>query len=78
MTHRPDLQAQDPSNTGITSSERRSDPVLRALIDDMLVRVRELNRNAGAWSRDRHEQAVAELDFVMARIRRTAAERKTA
>lgn len=53
-------------------SERRSNLVLRALIDDMLDRVRELNRNASKWTDADREQAEAGLETVMARVRRIA------
>lgn len=54
--------------------DRRSNLVLRALIDDMLERVRELNRNSTAWSDEQRERAEAELEGVMARVRRIAGE----
>lgn len=55
------------------SSDRRSNLVLRALIDEMLERVRELNRNTGVWNADDRARAEAELDSIMARVRRIAA-----
>ena len=54
--------------------ERRSNLVLRALIDDMLDRVRELNRNATAWSDEKRERAETDLEGVMARVRRIASQ----
>ena len=60
-----------------TSSERRSNLVLRALIDEMLERVRELNRTSGSWAGDDRAKAEAELDSIMARVRRVAAQRQT-
>lgn len=56
------------------SPDRRSNLVLRALIDDMLERVRELNRNTNVWSDEERERAEAELESIMARVRRLAAE----
>lgn len=56
-------------------NDRRSNLVLRALIDEMLERVRELNRNNGVWSPDERARAEAELDATMARVRRVAARR---
>jgi hypothetical protein len=53
-------------------SDRRSNLVLRALIDDMLERVRDLNRNTGRWSDEERERAEADLESVMARVRRLA------
>lgn len=57
------------------ASDRRSNLVLRALIDEMLERVRELNRNTGTWQRDERARAEAELDAIMARVRRVASKR---
>jgi hypothetical protein len=53
-------------------SNRRTNFVLRALIDDMLERVRELTRNSSAWTDAERERAEAELEDVIARIRRMA------
>jgi hypothetical protein len=59
------------------TSDRRSNLVLRALIDEMLERVREINRNTGAWTGDDRARAEAELDAIMARVRRVASKRHT-
>lgn len=56
------------------ATDRRSNLVLRALIDEMLERVRELNRKAEAWSGSDRARAEAELDSIMARVRRVAAQ----
>ncbi|MFL5578113.1 MAG: hypothetical protein ACJ79S_19350 [Gemmatimonadaceae bacterium] len=56
-------------------SERRSNLVLRALIDEMLERVRELNRNTGVWTVDERAKAETELDAIMARVRRVASQK---
>ena len=53
-------------------SDRRSNLVLRALIDEMLSRVRELARNAHAWTSAERDRAEVELEGVMARVRRLA------
>ena len=53
-------------------SERRANVVLRALIDEMLERVRELNRNAHFWNEDEIARAEAELEAIMARVRKVA------
>ena len=63
---------QEPS-----ANDRRSNLVLRALIDEMLERVRELNRNTGVWNGDERARAEAELDGIMARDRRIASSRHT-
>ena len=57
------------------SSERRSNLVLRSLIDEMLERVRELNRNSTVWTTDDRARAEADLDAIMARVRRIASRR---
>lgn len=60
-----------------SAGDRRSNLVLRALIDEMLERVRELNRNTGVWNGDERARAEAELDGIMARVRRIASTRHT-
>ena len=52
--------------------DRRSNLVLRALIDEMLERVREVNRMTGVWSAGERSRAEAELEAIMARVRRVA------
>ena len=47
---------------GGSADDRRSNLVLRALIDEMLERVREMNRNTGVWNGD--DRAKAEAEFV--------------
>ena len=54
------------------SDDRRSNLVLRALIDEMLERVREVNRMTGVWSAGERSRAEAELEAIMARVRRVA------
>jgi hypothetical protein len=56
------------------SHDRRSNPELRRLIEEMLERVRELNRNIGVWGADERARAEADLESVMARVRRLAGE----
>ena len=56
------------------TTDRRSNLVLRALIDEMLERVRELNREARHWADGERERAEAELETIMARVRRIAAQ----
>ena len=56
-----------------SASERRSNLVLRALIDEMLEQVRELNRTTGGQDADERAKAEAQLDSIMARVRRVAA-----
>lgn len=66
---------ESPLGADPNPAERRSNLVLRALIDEMLERVRELNRNTGVWNGDERARAEAELDAIMARVRRIAAQR---
>ena len=46
--------------------------VLRALINEMLQRVRELNRNHDVWNEDQIARAEVELEALMARVRKVA------
>ncbi len=55
-----------------SSDERRSNLALRVMIDEMLARVREMNNNSESWSADERARAEAELEAVMARVRRAA------
>lgn len=64
MSPEPELPEQ--------SDDRRSNLVLRALIDEMLERVREVNRMTGVWSASERSRAEAELEAIMARVRRIA------
>jgi hypothetical protein len=66
------------SSVGSLSSERRANPALRSLIDEMLHRLRDLNRNTNAWSTADHARAEAELDVIMARVRRAALDKPPA
>ena len=54
--------------------DRRSNPELRRLIEEMLERVRQMNRNVGVWSPEERARAEADLESVMARVRRLAAQ----
>jgi hypothetical protein len=65
------------SGNDAPGSERRSNLVLRALIDEMLERVRDLNRGNGVWTADERARAEAELESIMARVRRVAATKDT-
>jgi hypothetical protein len=65
-----------PNQSEASASDRRSNLVLRALIDEMLERVRELNRSSGAWTADERAHAESELDAIMARVRRVASKKQ--
>ena len=68
VTSHPELPEQEQGD------DRRSNLVLRALIDEMLERVRELNRNTGVWTPDERAKAEVELDAIMGRVRRVASQ----
>jgi len=53
-------------------SRRRSNFVLRALVDEMLEQVRLLHRNSEQMAEDERARAEAALDALMARVRRAA------
>jgi hypothetical protein len=55
------------------ASDRRANLVLRALIDEMLDRVRALNASPSTMTTDDRSRAEAELESIMARVRRYAA-----
>ena len=57
-----------------TLQDRRANPELRQLIEEMLERVREMNRNVGVWSAEERARAEADLESIMARVRRLAAQ----
>ena len=54
------------------ATERRSNLVLRALVGEMLERVRELSRRTTAWTPEERAQAETELEAIMAHVRREA------
>lgn len=64
--------SKPPAGAG-TAGERRSNEVLRTLVDEMLERVRELSRATTAWTAEERSQAEAELEAIMSRVRREAA-----
>ena len=65
------------SSNDAPGGERRSNLVLRALIDEMLERVRDINRGNGVWTAEERAHAEAELESIMARVRRVAATKDT-
>lgn len=50
----------------------RSNEVLRTLVDEMLDQVRKLSRRTAEWTPEERAQAEAELEMIMARVRREA------
>jgi len=61
-----------PDRADTTPSERRANLELRAVIDEMLERVRDFRRLTGAWTKEEREQAERELETIMARVRDAA------
>jgi hypothetical protein len=59
-----------------TLQDRRSNPELRQLIEEMLERVREMNRNVTVWSTEERARAESDLESIMARVRRLAAQQR--
>ncbi len=53
-------------------AHRRSNFILRALIDEMLEQVRELDRHSATMAPDERARAELALDELMARVRRAA------
>ena len=62
----------DKSGGSEIATERRSNLVLRALVGEMLDRVRELSRRTTAWTPEERAQAETELEAIMAHVRREA------
>ncbi|MDQ3810822.1 MAG: hypothetical protein M3336_11075 [Chloroflexota bacterium] len=61
------------SSTSGTPIERRRNLALRRLIDEMLGQVREIHSAAPLWTPEERAQAEAQLEIIMARVRREAA-----
>lgn len=55
-----------------TASERRANLELRAVIDEMLERVRDFRRLTGVWTPEERNQAERELERIMDSLRHTA------
>ena len=62
------------SGNAEATAERRSNEVLRSLVTEMLERVRQLHRNATAWTAAERAQAESELEAIMKRVRSEAAQ----
>jgi hypothetical protein len=54
-----------------TTRDRRSNLELRAVIDEMLERIRDYRVLTGAWTPEERVQAERELEAIMTRIRLT-------
>ena len=75
MTKPPGPVPSPQSPSTDAAHDRRANPELRRLIEEMLDRVRQLNRNLDVWSPEERARAEADLELVMARVRRLAGER---
>jgi nitrogen-specific signal transduction histidine kinase len=75
MTKPPGPASSPQSPSADAAHDRRANPELRRLIEEMLDRVRQLNRNLDVWSPEERAHAEADLELVMARVRRLAGER---
>lgn len=73
---KPSGPAHLPSTSTEAVHDRRSNPELRRLIEEMLERVRQMNRNIGVWTLEERARAEADLESIMARVRRLAGERR--
>ncbi len=66
------------TTNGGTPREQRRNAALRALIDEMLQQVRDMNRNVSGWTPEERAQAEAELAEIMTRVRSEASTREQA
>lgn len=64
-------QSKDRSEI-VEDRRSRSNEVLRTLVDEMLDQVRKLSRRTPEWTPEERAQAEAELEMIMARVRREA------
>ncbi len=71
-TRRAPASKAEPTTDRRIAADRRSNEVLRTLVGEMLERVRDLSRRTAAWSPEERAQAEAELEAIMASVRREA------
>jgi hypothetical protein len=76
MTKTPSPAPSHKPSSAEALHDRRANPELRRLIEEMLERVRQMNRNVGVWSHEERARAEADLESIMARVRRLAGERR--
>ena len=62
----------------LQTAERRTNVVLRSLVNEMLQGVRDLSRRTAVWSAEERAQAERELEVIMARVRDEAARSRVA
>jgi len=71
-SRRPATPKPEPITDRRTGNDRRANEALRSLVGEMLERVRALSRRTTAWSPEERAQAEAELESIMASVRREA------
>ena len=67
----PDKKAE-PFTDRREGNDRRANEALRSLVGEMLERVRDLSKRTGEWTADERSKAEAELESIMASVRREA------
>jgi hypothetical protein len=60
-----------PTSPDQTTRDRRANFELRAVIDEMLERIRDYRVLTGAWTPEERAQAERELEAIMTRVRLT-------
>ena len=65
------------SDTAREFPQKRTNALLRLLVDEMLEQVRELQRHAGPWPAEERAHAEEELSRIMAQVRQAAVARTT-
>ena len=63
------------SSTPQDFPERRTNGLLRLLVDEMLEHIRELQRHAGPWPAEERAAAEESLARIMTQVRQAAATR---
>jgi hypothetical protein len=74
----PTASTSDAPTDADRARDRRRNLALRALIDEMLGKVREAHRQNTLWGPGEREQAERELAEIMARVRAEALARRSA
>lgn len=65
-------EGEGTAGDGRDVSERRRNPALRALVDEMLSQVRGLQRADERWTPEERARAEMELDRIMSELRSAA------
>ena len=71
-SRRPATPKPEPITDRRSGNDRRANEALRSLVGEMLELVRALSRRTTAWSPEERAQAEAELESIMASVRREA------